>query len=472
MLHGGIHLPDRPDYLNVRNLDLLPVPQIRRMRRMGIAIDIGAFERVAVKLDESLARLNGEITAFVPQPLLDRFAESGEEFNPASPDQVASLLFETLNLAAGTSLKRTKSGTRLSTGKKQLEMIKRYHPVIPKLLEYREYSKLKTTYVDALPRQAVLHHKGWCFCGRKHYAAHHRIHTSILTTRTETGRLASKHPNLQNIPVRTAMGREIRALFVAPPGTRLISCDYAQIELRLLAHCANEEKMLAIFKAGGDIHLDTAMRAFNISDPAKVDKLLHRAPCKNLNFGVVFGLQPPGLYDLMAVTYATAGQGMPDWLTLSWCTEFISRWFELYPGAWPFLSSTHTRARSQGVVWDMFGRVRRVPEVYSCHDRVVEAGLRQAGNMPIQSAAAGFMKIGMALVEACLERMRSAKINVEALMSIHDELLVEVEEDEAESTAAAVSKWMCQASDDEQGVCALRLPLEAEAKVMTEWRKE
>jgi len=462
MLFGGIELPGHPDLANVRALDLLPIPQICRMMRVGVAIDVERLGEISEILATKMSELELEITSYIPPAYLNAFlAESGDDIaiNVDSAEQIAELLFKALKLGEGKDLKRTPSGKRISTDKKQMEKLKRDHPVIPKILEYREASKLKSTYADALPLQA------------KAEGDLHVIHAQFPTTRTSTGRLASRKPNLQNIPTRTKLGQMIRKAFIARPGCRLVSVDYSQIELRLLADRAHERKMIHVFDSGGDIHTETAMRAFGIDDSAKVDKISQRNPCKNVNFGIVYGLTSSGLYDLMAVTYATAGLPMPDWLDIEWCERFIEKWFNLYPDALEYFQLQHWRARRYEMVWDMFGRTRLVPEVRSQLERVQYAGLRQAGNLPIQAAAAGVMKIGMARVERVLEGIRASGVYAEALLPVHDELLIEVDAEWAEEVEE-VCRWeMEQALVDESGELRCRVPIKTEGSIMTRWSK-
>ena len=485
-LYGGIELPGHPCPENVRRLDLLPIPQIRRMMRMGVGIDKEWLWELGSKLESRKVELRKEISSYVPPDKLEEFVSSssgegeggmGLELNVESAEQVATLLFKLLGVGSGRQLKRTKSGKRVSTGKKQLETLKREHAIVPLILEYREASKLKNTYTDRLPEIARLHPRGeeCLICGRPHREDHWRVHTEILTTRTDTGRLASKSPNLQNIPVRTVLGREVRKAFVPQPGWKLVAADYSQFELRLLAHLSRDANMLRIFREGGDIHLATAMRAFGIDDPKKVDKILHRAPCKNVNFGIAYGLTYLGLYDLMALTHATAGVPVPDWLDEAWCMEFILKWFELYPQCVEYFELQHYRAKRYEIVWTMCGRVRPVPEVRSVHKRIREAGLRQAGNMPIQGSQADIFKVGMARVERRLVEWRAAGVGVEALLPIHDELLVEVEEGWEDEVKTLLEWEMGRAMHDGQtGELRCRVPILTEGKVMEEdrWTKE
>ncbi len=499
-LFGNIAIPGKPDLLNIEKLDALPMAQIQRMMRVGIAIDREWFWQMSSDLEAEKTELRKQITSYIPADELEDIigkdikAEEAEEedegkgkdkevkvkrtsdFNVNSAVQMAELLFKQLGVGRGKQLKMTKTGDRLSTGKKQLETLKKDHPVIPLILEYRECAKLRSTYCEPLPKLARLHNAGECqLCGLQHPEAHWRVHTQLVTTRTDTGRLASRKPNLQNISTRTERGRRVRKGFVAQKGKLLVSRDYAQIELRLLAHLANESNMIRIFEANGDIHLDTAMRAFNINDPKKVDKILHRAPCKNVNFGVCYGLGGPGLYDLMAITYATAGQSMPDWITLQWCEDFIDKWFDLYPAVRQYVETQHYRARRYEIVWTPMGRVRRIPEVRSVHQRVQMAGLRQAGNMPNQGYAADTMKIGMARSESnVLSRLRDDnRIYAEALLPIHDELVSEVDEDWADDVGEMVGVEMERALvDEDTGVLMCRVPIKTDGHSMKQWAKD
>lgn len=475
MLFGGITLPGAPDPENIRRLDTRIVRQISLMERKGIAIDIPLLNSLSSTLAIRMAELRKDILQFIPAAQLEAFTSDGEDisFNVESPTQIGELLFTHLGVGRGKRLKTTKSGDRISTGKKQLETLKRDHPVIPLILQYRECSKLRSTYTDALPLLAKMHDRGDCrWCEFNHYERHPRIHTSILTTQTDTGRLASKRPNLQNIPARTKLGREVRKAFIAEKGKLLCGWDYAQIELRLVAHHAREKNMISIFEANGDIHTHTAMRAFNLPED-KVDKLLHRAPCKNVNFAIVYGMGPLGLYDQMAVTYAVADLALPAWLDVEWCEKFIQKWFDLYPDAKEYFDLQHYRARRYGITWCMFGGVRRIPEVRSVHERVVQAGLRQAGNNPIQRGAAGVFKMGMIRTQALFDRLEADHgIRVDPLLPIHDELIVECDEEWADAVGVWQGHEMSEALRDmESGELCCRVPIGVDGKTSHVWEK-
>lgn len=483
-LFGGITIPGAPDLENVSKLDTLPIPLIRRMHRYGIAIDTEYFRMLTADLRREMDDLRRDICCEIPPDKLDMFIGMSNQVDDWSPinvesgEQLAKLMFDVLGVGIGRQLKLTKGGKRISTGKKQLELLKNDHPVIPMILNYRERSKMVNTYTDKLPRIAILHPKSKCcpVCELPHVEATRRIHTTFTTTRTDTGRLASKEPNLQNIPARTEIGRRVRAGFIASPGTRLIGRDFGQIELRLLAHAAVEHALIDIFRKKQDPHTITAMRAFH-KTKEEVEKgqgkLLYRAPCKNVNFGIVYGLSAPGLYDLMAVTYATAGLPMPDWLTQDWCDRFIRDWFALYPEVKAYMELQYYRARRYGIVWDMFGRIRRVPEVRSVHSWIRAAGLRQAGNMPIQSDSAGLMKLSMGELEERVIVMLEMGYWVWPLLSIHDELIVEGGEDEAEEISAVMGGVMEEVLvDRDSGKNMLRVPVTSDGKVMERWVKE
>jgi DNA polymerase-1 len=417
----------------------------------------------------------------VPAEKLDEFIEKSNmdaeddylPMNVESTHQLVTLLFDVLSVGKGQTLRLTKGG-KISTGKKQLEKLKRDYPVVQLVLDYRERAKLRGTYTVKLPKMAKFHPGGTCWCGLEHFSETWRVHTDILTTRTSTGRYASKNPNLQNVSVRTALGRQVRAGFVASPGTEIARADFSQMEMRIGGDYSGDKNLLRIFQQGLDPHLDTAMRAFKISDPAKVDKLLHRDPARHLNFGIFYGLTDEGLYDQIGVTYATAGQTVPDWLTKEWCQGFITQWFEeLYPEVKGYLEAQHYRAYRYGVVWTKFGRVRRVPETRSVHKRVVEAGLRQAGNMPIQGTGADMMKLALAEIQERIEEdFRSCGIWCWPLMTVHDEILVEVEEGYGELVQCMMEEVMMNVlRDKDTGEDLCKVPIKADGKIMRCWEK-
>lgn len=491
-LFGGVTLPGKPDPENIRRLDQLPVPMTMQMMRVGFAIDIPALNELSSELGQRMTMLREEICSWIPEEKLDEFIGrsnlNGDDdylpMNVESGSQLAVLLFETLGIGEGRQLKMTKGGTRISTGKKQLETIKRSHPLVQTVLDYRECSKLKGTYADALPRIAKLHPRGQCpVCELHHVESTRRIHTTLLDTRTDTRRYASKLPNLQNIPVRTAWGRRIRSCFIASPGKVLVSSDYSQEEMRIGAHYSEDPGLMEIFAKKLDPHLVTAIKVFKLDKdkiPAKGTKefeefkLSYRDPSRHLNFGIFYGLTPPGLTDQIAVTYATAGRELPDEINEDWSKGVIDDWYSAYSGVLEYLENQHYRARRYGIVWDLFGGVRRVPETKSVHSRIHQAGLRQSGNTPIQMTGADIMRLTMGEMVANPEiaSIRDSGVSVEPILTIHDDLIYEVDEDYGSMVGSIVEDVQRNLLRDKQtGEYLFRVPLEADAKVSYRWEK-
>lgn len=451
-------LPGHPDLPAVRRLDTAILPFVRACGRNGMRIDIEGMAGLSRKFDSNMARIEQDIGRLLPTGFLERF--TGDTFNIDSPDQVADLLFDALGVGRGKQLKTTPSGKRASVGKKQLELLSGETPIIPLILEYRQNSKLKGTFSEKLARMSVRHpkSKNCPICGRRHYSEEYRVHPELLTTRTATWRFACKNPNLQQIPSRTVLGREIRAQFIAGEGRKIVSCDMSQIELRMLAHCANESGMIDTFWRGGDIHTETAMDVFGLRED-QIDPILHRAPCKVTNFGVCYGLSASGLQLDLALSKI--------YKSVEECQEFIDKWFAKRPMVRGYMDEQQYHARRYGFVWNLFGFIRLVPEVRSSVSKVIEAGLRQAGNMRITSTSAGVMKlaiVGMSQPGGMEDIWRDGHIDAAPLMTIHDELLYEAEEDEAEEVAKGISKVM-------DGVVELKVPVRSDWKVGERWEK-
>lgn len=513
-LYGGIRLPERPDVHNIQRLDLLPLPMIAKMHRYGMRIDVDAARALSSKFQSDMLSLKRDIANVIPPSILDKFvdaaaaidepdeqpyitnnsaspaatalldteddARANRLFNIESSQKIASLLYDHLHLHLNldVKIKKTKSGDRLSTGKKTLEQLKRKHPVVQLILNYREIAKLDSTYARALPLRATLHPKGKeCpVCGRRHYSSEYRIHTQILTTRTETGRTASKKPNLANIPARSELGRLIRALFIASEGCVISQRDFSQIELRLGADRSGDEDMIRIYRANGDIHVDTAMRAFNktyeevTSDEGKLN---YRAPCKNVNFAVFYLISGDGLLDLMASTYATAGKELPAHIDKRWCEQFIEIWFGLYRGVKRYLMQEESKIRRYGIAWTAAGRVRRIPEARSYHPYIQAAGVRQGSNHGIQGYSADIMKLAMGELDARLNVMQDEYlIPSYPLMTVYDELLIEAAEDDAYTIQELTGEVMDNVLVDKNtGVLQCKVPIVSEGKLMTAWKK-
>ena len=349
---------------------------------------------------------------------------AGEEFNINSTQQFGRILFEKLGLPP---VKKTKTG--YSTSAEVLEKLRGRHPIVEAVLDYRQLAKLKSTYVDGL---------------MKVIAADGRIHTCFQNTVTATGRLSSTEPNLQNIPVRTELGAELRKMFVAGPGMVLVDADYSQIELRLLAHIAGDEHMIAAFRSGEDIHTVTASQVFGVPPEAVTHEMRRRA--KAVNFGIVYGISDFSLSQDIGVTRAEA-------------KEYMEKYFEKYSGVRAYMDSVVEQAKADGYVSTLFGRRRWLPELKSSNFNLRSFGERVALNMPIQGTAADLIKLAMIHVSAALKEQG---LEARLVLQVHDELIVECPEGEAEAVKALLTDKM-------EHVAELAVPLTAEAHAGRTW---
>jgi DNA polymerase-1 len=493
MLYGGVKLSGKPDLNNIQKLDLLPVPQIRRMSRYGIAIDREYLWDLGSQFALEMAQLQKDISSYIPADSLDRFVtaanqveevEGTAELNANSADQIRTLVYDLLGVGKGKPIKLTSNG-KMSTGRKQLEQCRDDHPVIPLILDYRERSKLKSTYCDGLPKRARQHPKSRScpLCELPHVESTWRVHTEFLTTRAETGRFASKNPNLQNIPLKTKLGALIREAFKASAGTKLVGVDFSQIELRDLAHLSNCESMRRVYDAGGDIHLDTTLRCFNLTDVKVAKQPRYRVPSKIGNFSIAYQISARELCSHLNYTfgylYASGDLTEAEYRSLLavWteeaCQKFIDEWFAQRPEVREYLDLQAYRVRRYGFCWDPFGRIRRVPEIHSCHPYIRSAGLRQAGNMPIQSMSAGQIKLAMAECEAAFNIYLDSDIWVWPLLTIHDQIIAEVEEGWAEEVKMNMTMIFDGVMNDRQtDECLSRVPIKSDGEIMDRWKKE
>lgn len=479
-LYNGITLPGAPDLENIRRLDLSILPQLNRMSRVGIAIDIPYLRELSSQFGSEMQALQRDIASYIPPDALDRFSTAAAEIeeeegsatiNASSADQIRTLLFDLLAVGSSQKLKVTSTG-KVSTGRKQLEMCRDDHPVVPLVLQYRERAKLKSAFCDSLPLKALLHPRSSCcpICELSHVGPTQRLHTEFPTTRAITGRLASRKPNLQQIPIRSDLGSRIRSAFVASPGSKLVSVDFSQMELRDLAHLANARSMISVYEANGDIHQTTAMKAFGISDPEQVDKYKHRLPSKRVNFGIQNGTTEKGLYAQLVTDYWAASMPPPDGLTEDWCKGFIASWHAAYPEVQPYFETQYYRARRYGFVWDPWGRVRYIPQVRSSLFWKVLEGLREAQNFAVTASNAEQTKLAMAECEDEFEHLRSLGVCVEALLSIHDQIIVEVEEDYAGEIGEIMQRIFDGVMDDKQtGERLWRTPIKSDCEVLDRW---
>ena len=395
-------------------MPLLPV--LAEMERLGLGVDVSV-------LAAQSAELGAEIDAMVEKI----HAAAGEDFNLDSPQQLSHVLFDVLGLPT-YGLKRTKRGF-YSTNAKVLGDLAAHHEIVAQVLEYRERSKIKSTYLDALPALV---------------AGDGRIHTTLNQTVTATGRLSSSDPNLQNIPTRSELGHRVRQAFTVPEGSVFLACDYSQIELRLLAHLSGDEHLIAAFCEGADFHAATAARVFGIPVEEVTPQLRSRA--KAVNFGIVYGQQAFGLASSLKIPRAEA-------------QEMIDRYFEAYPGVRAFLDDAVRRAHECGYAVTLFGRKRHIREFEQKNRQLVAFGERTAMNHPMQGTAADIIKLAMVRVS---ERLHEEGLAAKLVLQIHDELDLEVPEAEVEAVSALVRETM-------EGVVTLRVPLLAEVSYGANW---
>jgi DNA polymerase I len=353
---------------------------------------------------------------------------AGMEFNINSPKQLGDVLFNKLALPKPVKYGK---GKTVSTAVEVLEELASEHEVPRRVLEYRQLSKLKSTYVDALP--ALLS------------PITGRLHTTLNQTGTATGRLSSTNPNLQNIPIRTELGREIRAAFIAEAGNLLLAADYSQIELRLLAHLSEDPLLVEAFRRGDDIHALTASQVFGVP-PLMLDGE-HRRRAKVINFGIVYGLSPFGLAQQLGIEQREAKQ-------------FIDAYFAKYAGVRKFIDRTLDEARREQLVKTLFGRVRPIPDIHSKNFNMRGFAERTAVNTPLQGTAADLIKLAMIRLDAELQKR---KLKSRMTLQVHDELVFEVPEREVEGMRELVSDVM-------QNIHKLRVPLVVDIGLGKNWR--
>ena len=395
------------------DVELPLCPVLARMEQAGFLVDRKALYDFGESLTSSIEQLQQSIWAL-----------AGEPFNIQSPKQLGTILFERLMLPAG---KKTKTGW--STNAAVLDKLRGKHPIVEQILDYRTLTKLKSTYADGL---------------LKEISADGRIHTNFQMTVTATGRLSSTEPNLQNIPVRRELGAQIRKMFVASPGKVLVDADYSQIELRLLAHIANDETMIAAFRSGEDIHAVTASQVFGV--PLAEVTPLQRSHAKAVNFGIVYGISAFSLAQDIGVFQNEA-------------KAYMDSYFAKYHGVRAYMTRVVEQAKADGYVTTLFGRRRDLPELKSSNFNVRSFGERVALNMPIQGTAADIIKAAMVRVDA---RMRTEHLQARLLLQVHDELIVECPAEEAETVKTILTEEM-------EHVVDYRVPLLVDAKTGASW---
>jgi DNA polymerase-1 len=398
----------------LREVELPLVHVLAAMEREGLRLDAERLAEVGAGFGERIDTLEKEI-----------FELADEEFTIGSPQQVGRVLFEKLEL---TRKRRGKTG--FSTDARVLAQIRDEHPIVEKIESWRELTKLKNTYLDSLP-ELIDPDTG-------------RIHTTFNQTTAATGRLSSTNPNLQNIPIRTEIGRPVRACFVAERGARLLSADYSQVELRVLAHVAEEEVLKEIFRAGDDVHAATAAEVFAISRE-EVD-VGQRSKAKMVNFGIVYGLTGFGLADRLNIPRKEG-------------EEFVARYLERFPAVRAFRERIVEQAQEDGYVTTLMGRRRPIPELRSGNANTRRLGERLAVNTVIQGTAADIIKVAMV---RCHRALAEAGTKTRLVLQIHDELLFEGPPGEMDDAIELVRREMCAAYQ-------LDPPLEVDVGVGRDW---
>ncbi|MEA2454753.1 MAG: polymerase [Thermoleophilaceae bacterium] len=392
------------------DIELPLVDVLVEMERAGVKLDVERLRSISQRFNQRAVELERRVWEL-----------AGEEFTIGSPQQLAPILFEKLGLS-----RKRRGKTGYSTDARVLQAIRDEHEIVPAIEEWREVTKLKSTYLDAFPELI---------------GADGRLRTTFNQTAATTGRLSSTNPNLQNIPIRTEQGREIRACFVAEPGNRLISADYSQVELRLLAHIADEPVLKDIFRRGEDVHTATAEAILGgKTDPGT------RSKAKMVNYGIVYGLSAFGLADRLQIEKDEAQQ-------------FIDAYLERFPKVKEFIDRTIERAREEGHVATLFGRIRRVPELRSRQFQTRSLGERLAVNMVIQGTAADIIKVAMVRAR---DELRAAGLSTRLVLQIHDELLFEGPADEVERATEIVRREMANAFEMDP-------PLEVDVGVGENW---
>jgi DNA polymerase-1 len=395
-------------------VEMALIPVLVTMERDGILLDTGLLREMSLEMGKELLKLEKEI-----------YSSVGHQFNINSPQQLGKILFGELKLPQS---RKTKTG--YSTEASVMEALRGTHPIIELILKYRQLSKLKSTYVDALP--ALINHKTG------------RVHTNFNQTGTATGRLSSSDPNLQNIPVRGEIGNKIRRTIIAPPGAYLLSADYSQIDLRVLAHLSQDPGLIAAFAHDEDIHATTASKIFGV--PAIEVTSEMRRNAKTVNFGVVYGMSD---YGLEQATNLSRGEA----------SQFIALYFEKYPKVREYLDATKEQARKLGYVQTVLGRRRFLPEINSSNRMVREAAERMAINAPVQGSSADIIKIAMINLH---REMEKRNLKSKMLLQIHDELLFEVPEEEVGETESLVVELMSRAFE-------LCVPVKIDIKLGRNW---
>ena len=397
----------------LRDIEMPLTEVLASMEHYGVKTDINGVRDFGVSLSEMIEETSQAV-----------YDDAGHTFNISSPKQLAVVLFEELGLPAK---KKTKSG--YSTNAEVLEELRNENPIVENILKYRQYTKLNSTYVDGL---------------LKTVADDGRIHTCFKQTETRTGRISSTEPNMQNIPVRTELGREMRKFFIADEGNVLLDADYSQIELRVMAHLCGDENMISAFNNNLDIHTSTAAQVFDM--PVEMVTSEMRSAAKAVNFGIIYGI---GAFSL------SKDINVPIYKAKKYIEDYMNN----FPKVKEFMESTYNNALETGSVTTMFGRKRRIPELSSSNKILQAAGKRIAMNTPVQGTAADLIKIAMINV---YKRLKAEKLDAKLILQVHDELIVE-------ASVADSSKAKTILQEEMQNVYQMRVPLAADVNEGKSW---
>lgn len=408
------------DLLKVYKEIELPLTEVlEKIKENGVLLDVGFLKKLSVKYEQELKKLVAKIHKL-----------AGEEFNINSTKELRRVLFEKLGLET-KGIRKTGGGEK-STKLSELIKLKASHPIISEILRYRELAKLKSTYIDALP--GLVGSDG-------------RLYTNLLQTGTVTGRLSSRDPNLQNIPIRTELGREIRKAFIAPNGWTMLAADYSQVELRVAAILSGDEKMKQAFLDKKDIHAITASEVFNVKENEVSPEMRRRA--KVINFGILYGMGSRALAENLGISRDEA-------------ELYIQEYFRDFKGVRTYIGNAIEEARKSGFVQTMFGRKRFLPEINSQLQVIRAEAERMAVNAPIQGTAADIMKLAMIKIHEKIKNDKNFSERIKMILQIHDELLFEVKKDAAEEFALKIKDTM-------EGVLKTNVPLEVEIKIGPNW---
>jgi DNA polymerase-1 len=396
------------------------VTVLARMEERGVSVDRQILSRLSGELAQSAAAIEDEI-----------YTLAGEKMNIASPKQLGDILFGKLGLPGGS---KTKTGQWSTSAQVLEDLAAEGHELPRKIVDWRQLTKLKSTYTDALP--------GYIHPETK------RVHTSYSMAVTTTGRLSSSEPNLQNIPVRNAEGRKIRTAFIAPQGKKLVSADYSQIELRVLAHVADIAQLKTAFDDGIDIHAMTASEMFGVPVEGMPSEVRRRA--KAINFGIIYGISAFGLANQLSIPREEA-------------SSYIRTYFERFPGIKDYMEATKATARENGYVETIFGRRIHYPDIKASNAQVRAFNERAAINAPIQGSAADIIRRAMIRMEPALV---AAKLDAKMLLQVHDELIFEVDDQQVDRTIEIVREIMVNAA---MPAVSMAVPLQVDARAAQNW---